>query len=74
VQINALGLYMTATSGEINLPNGSTFDLGSVVNVQPFVLLHELGHELKGNTGFGLDQDAATNSAQSIAVIKECSQ
>lgn len=75
VQINSLGLFMTATGGGIRLPDGSTFDLGSSVNVQAFILLHELGHQLKANTGFTEDaDDAATNSAHSIAIIKACFQ
>jgi hypothetical protein len=38
-------------------------------------LLHELGHQLKGNTGFTQDvDDAATNSAHSMRVIKACFQ
>ena len=42
VQINSLGLYMTATSGGIRLPNGFTCNLGNVTNVRAFILLHEL--------------------------------
>jgi hypothetical protein len=41
VQINSLGLYMTATGGGIRLPNGFTCNLGSITNVRAFILLHE---------------------------------
>jgi len=75
VFINTLGLYMTATGGGIRLPNGFTCNLGNVTNVRAFILLHELGHQLKGNTGFTQDvDDAATNSAHSMRVIKACFQ
>ena len=52
VQINSLGLFKTATSGRIRLPNGFTCDLGSISNVRAFILLHELGHQLNSITGF----------------------
>src|SRR5579862_2732706 len=74
VQINSLGLYMTAANGGIRLPNGFTCNLGSVTNVRAFILLHELGHQLSGNTGFTPDVDAATNSAHSMRIIKACFQ
>jgi len=74
VQINSLGLYMTAVNGRIRLPNGFTCDLGNVTNVRAFILLHELGHQLSGNTGFTPDVDAATNSAHSMRIIKACFQ
>jgi hypothetical protein len=74
VQINSGGLYMTARGGGIRLPNGFTCNLGSVTNVRAFILLHELGHQLSGNTGFTPDVDAATNSAHSMRIIKACFQ
>ncbi len=74
VHINSLGLYMTATNGGIRLPNGFTCNLGSITNVRAFILLHELGHQLSGNTGFTPDVDAATNSAHSIRIIRACFQ
>ena len=74
VQINSLGLYMTATGGIVTLPDGSRYDLGSATNVQAFILLHELGHQLKDYTGFGPDVDKKTNSAHSLAIIKACFQ
>jgi RHS repeat-associated protein len=74
VQINSLGLYMTATGGGIRLPNGFTCNLGSITNVRAFILLHELGHQLSGNTGFTPDVDAATNSSHSMRIIKACFQ
>ena len=74
VQINSLGLYMAAANGGIRLPNGFTCNLGSVTNVRAFILLHELGHQLSGNTGFTPDVDAATNSAHSMRIIKACFQ
>jgi hypothetical protein len=52
----------------------ATRDLGSARNVQAFILLHELGHQLKNNTGFTEDVDARTNAAHSIEVIKACFQ
>ena len=73
VFINTIGLYMTATGGGIRLPNGFTCNLGNVTNVRAFILLHELGHELSGNTGFTTDaDDAARNSAHSLRIIKAC--
>lgn len=72
VQVNSLGLFMTARNGKIKLPDESTYDLGSARNVQAFILLHELGHQLKNYTGFTEDVDAATNAAHSIEVIKAC--
>lgn len=74
VQINSLGLYMTARNGRISLPDGSTYDLGSAVNVQAMILLHELAHQLESNTGFTDDLDAETNSAHTLAIIKACFQ
>jgi RHS repeat-associated protein len=74
VQVNSLGLYMTARGGGIRLPNGFTCNLGSVTNVRAFILLHELGHQLSGNTGFTPDVNAATNSAHSMRIIKTCFQ
>ncbi|MFZ0564501.1 MAG: hypothetical protein WAM43_23000, partial [Terriglobales bacterium] len=66
--------YMTAANGGIRLPNGFTCNLGSVTNVRAFILLHELGHQLSGNTGFTPDVDAATNSGHSMRIIKACFQ
>jgi RHS repeat-associated protein len=74
VQINIEGLYMTATSGKIRLPNGNMYDLGSVTNVRAFILLHELGHQLSGNTGFTDDTNADINSRHSILIINRCFQ
>jgi RHS repeat-associated protein len=75
VFINTTGLYMTAKGGGIRLPNGFRCNLGNVTNVRAFILLHELGHQLKGNTGFTTDvDDAATNSAHSMRIIKACFQ
>ncbi len=74
VIINDQGLYMTARNGRITLPNGSKCNLGSITNVRAFILLHELGHQLKGNTGFTDDVDGATNSAHSMRIIKACFQ
>jgi len=75
VFINIGGLYMTAKGGGIRLPNGFSCNLGNVTNIRAFILLHELGHQLKGNTGFTQDvDDAATNSAHSMRVIKACFQ
>jgi len=75
VRINPDGLFVTATTGTIRLPDGSTFNLGSALNVQAFILLHELGHQLKENTGFTRDvDDSARNTAHSVAVIKACFQ
>lgn len=59
VQININGAYMTAANSVIRLPNGFTCNLGSITNVRAFVLLHELGHQLKENTGFIADVDGA---------------
>ena len=70
--INDLGTFITAQSGVIRLPDRSTYDLGSIANVQAFILLHELGHQLKYNTGFPDDVNAATNSSNSLRVIKSC--
>jgi hypothetical protein len=72
VQINSLGAYMTARGGGIRLPNGFTCNLGSMTNVRAFILLHELGHQLSGTTGFKPDVDDATNSAHSMRIIKAC--
>ena len=75
VFINIGGRYMTAKGGCIRLPNGFSCNLGNVTNIRAFILLHELGHQLKGNTGFTQDvDDAATNSAHSMRVIKACFQ
>jgi hypothetical protein len=75
VFINTGGLYMTAKGGGIKLPNGFKCNLGSPTNVKAFILLHELGHQLKENTGFTTDaDDAATNSAHSLRIIKACFQ
>ena len=74
VQVNSLGLFMTAVSGRIMLPDGSTFDLGSVQNVQAMILLHELGHQLSNETGFVPDTDAATNAAHTKRIIDACFQ
>jgi hypothetical protein len=70
----ALGLYLSATTGRIQLKDGSTFDLGSAKNVQAMILLHEPGHELKEVTGFTEDRDAATNSAHTKRIINACFQ
>ena len=72
VQINSVGLFMSATSGKIRLPNGVTFDLGSPTNVRAFIMLHELGHQMKGVTGFTDDVDATTNAAHSMRIINAC--
>jgi RHS repeat-associated protein len=73
VFINTGGLFMTATSDGIRLPNGFKCNLGSVTNVRAFMLLHELGHQLKAITGFITDaDDAETNSAHSMRIIKAC--
>jgi RHS repeat-associated protein len=72
VQINMLGLYMTATDGRIALPDGSSFDLGGVNDVRALILLHELGHELSGGTGFVPDTDPAINAAHTKRVIDAC--
>ncbi len=75
VFINTIGVYMTAKGGGIRLPNGFTCNLGNATNVRAFILLHELGHQLKGNTGFTTDvDDASTNSAHSMRIIKACFQ
>jgi hypothetical protein len=74
VQINIAGVYMTAIGGGIRLPNGFTCNLGSVTNVRALVLLHELGHQLSGITGFTPDVDRATYSAHSMRIIKACFQ
>jgi RHS repeat-associated protein len=74
VQINTLGLYMTATNGGLRLPNGFTCNLGSITNVRAFILLHELGHQMSSNTGFTEDVDRATNSANSMRIIRACFQ
>jgi RHS repeat-associated protein len=74
VQVNSLGAYLTATSGRIRLPDGSTFDLGSARNVQAMILLHELGHQLSDETGFTPDLDAATNAAHTKRIIDACFQ
>lgn len=72
VQVNSAGLYMNATNGRIRLPNGFQCDLGSATNVRAFILLHELGHQLSGNTGFTPDTDATINAAHSLRIIKSC--
>jgi RHS repeat-associated protein len=74
VQVNTLGAYLTATSGRIRLPDGSTMDLGSARNVQAMILLHELGHELSDETGFTPDLDPATNAAHTKRIIDACFQ
>ena len=74
VQVNSLGLFMTAVSGRITLPDGSTFDLGSAQNVQAMILLHELAHQLDNETGFVPDADAATNAAHTKRIIDACFQ
>jgi RHS repeat-associated protein len=74
VQVNSLGLFMTAVNGRIMLPDGSTFDLGSAQNVQAMILLHELGHQLSNETGFIPDVDAATNAAHTKRIIDVCFQ
>ena len=74
VQVNSMGLFMTAVSGRITLPDGSTFDLGSAQNVQAMILLHELGHQLGNETGFTPDVDAATNAAHTKRIIDACFQ
>jgi len=75
VFINTGGLYMTAKSGGITLPDGFKCNLGNATNVRAFILLHELGHQLKENTGFTTDaDDAATNAAHSMRTIKACFQ
>ena len=74
VQINSLGLFMTATSGRVRLPNGFTCDLGNPTNVRAFIMLHELGHQMANVTGFTDDVDATTNSAHSMRIIKKCFQ
>ncbi len=75
VRINPGGLFVSATGGAIKLADGSTYDLGSATNVRAFILLHELGHQLKDYTGFTEDfDDAARNTAHSVAVIKACFQ
>jgi hypothetical protein len=74
VQINSAGLYMNGKGGGIRLPNGFTCNLGGLTNVRAFILLHELGHQLSGNTGFTPDVDNATNSAHSMTIIKACFQ
>ena len=72
VQINTLGLYMTATGGGIKLPDGSTFNLGGVNDVRALILLHELGHELSDTTGFVPDTDPAINAAHTKRIIDAC--
>ncbi len=72
IQINTLGAYMTANDGGIELPNKMRFNLGSLTNVQAFILLHELGHQLSANTGFTEDVDGDTNSAHSLTILKAC--
>ena len=72
VQINTKGLYMTASSGTITLPTKTSFNLGSVTNVRAFILLHELGHQLKCCTEFTDDVDAATNAEHSRKILKNC--
>jgi RHS repeat-associated protein len=72
VQINTKGLYMTATSGTITLPTRESFNLGTVTNVRAFILLHELGHQLKCCTDFTDDVDDATNAKHSKKILKNC--
>lgn len=75
VVINPLGRYFGPQNGTVRLPNGTICNLGSITNVRAFILLHELGHQLSTNTGFTNDKDdAATNSAHSMRIIKSCFQ
>lgn len=73
VQINSAGIYMTGARGNvIKLPDGSLYDLGSQANIEAFILLHELGHQLPGNTGFTADVDGPTNTKHSLLILKLC--
>src|SRR5579864_2223139 len=73
VQINSQGTYMTAWTGWITLPGGLRLFLGNITNIRAFVLLHELGHQLKGHTGFIDDAaDPNANLQHSLLVLRMC--
>ena len=72
VHMNIGGLFLKARNGGILLPDGTRLDLGSRVNVQALILLHELGHQLRDITAFTPDLDAATNAKHTLEVIHAC--
>jgi RHS repeat-associated protein len=72
VQINSAGPFFTFTSGSFAMPGGVTANLGSVTAFRAFILLHELGHELSGCTGFVPDKENIVNTEHSLRVIFNC--
>ena len=69
VEINAAGIFVTATDGKITL-NRRGYDLAEVSNVRGMILLHELGHELGI---FGADREnAELNAHHSLLIIQNC--
>jgi len=67
VFINSTGPFMTFTGGS------QAFGMSwSVSQFRAFILLHELGHQLSGFTGFQADADSPLNQAQSMQVIGAC--
>ena len=71
VLINSKGAYMTYTpsSGQAG-PFGRFWTQG---DFRGFILLHELGHQLSSQTGFGADAaNARLNTAQSRQVLSRC--
>lgn len=72
VFINSTGTYFSATTGGVHLANGAFHRFGSVTEVRSFILLHELGHQMKSCSGFVPDLEPETNEAHSLAVIKSC--
>jgi RHS repeat-associated protein len=73
VVINTRGLFVTASSGRVTFPSGASRNLGNADAVRSFILLHELGHQLKQCTGWVPDaSNAQINQTQSLAVIKAC--
>jgi hypothetical protein len=69
VEINADGLFLTATDGKITL-NRRRYDLSQVSYVRGMILLHELGHELGI---FPADrEDAELNARHSLTIIRNC--
>ena len=69
VEINADGLFITATGGKITL-NRQRYDLSLDSNVRGMVLLHELGHELGI---FPADRgNPELNAHHSLTIIGSC--
>jgi len=74
VYLNEKGGYFNASEGLIRLPASNTiYMLGTAADVQAFIILHELAHELNANTGFVSDAASKlANENNSLMLLKKC--